>query len=210
MDSTRPVRIQLNRARSSAPEEVVAGLFAAQRAVWKAFRPSVLAGSGLTLETAELLVELFLASNRADGGISFQDLLAALDYTPGLLSRRIAWLCGRRWAETTRASSNPLPGVHGNCRKVKITELGQRKIEPVWRNYVQQSERLLAGIPSSDLTAHYRVSKTIVDRLCPSAFRIIQDQAVSPALKAKPALAAAKSKPPPAWNFVEFEKEFLD
>src|SRR5580698_8194350 len=99
------MRIFFNRWQAVSAADVVGGVFIAQRDLLKSFRSHALAGSGLTAEIAEILLELFLAGSLlasrehvdANGYVSFRDLRAALGYSPGLLSRRIAWLCQRRW-----------------------------------------------------------------------------------------------------------------
>jgi hypothetical protein len=167
------VRIFFNRWQAVSAADVVGGVFIAQRDLLKSLRCHVLAGSGLTAEIAEILIELHLAKGRlsspghvdADGYVSFRDLLAALSYSPGLLSRRIGWLCQRRWAETKRAAPNIAKGLHGNCQKVRVTAMGTDKIGPVWQRYDKLAQRLLAGISPSDLAAHYRINEFISDKL---------------------------------------------
>lgn len=201
------MRIFFNRWHSVAASDVVGGVFIAQRDLLQSFRSQVLPGSGLTAEIAEILFELFLAEGRlsslehvdADGYVSFRDLRAALGYSPGLLSRRIGWLCQRRWAEAKRAVPNIAKGLHGNCQKVRITEMGKSIIGPVWQRYDKLAQRLLAGISPSEWAAHYRINQLISDKLrAPQAW---MNDSVKPEPKSppptRPARVSARKPTPP-------------
>ena len=58
--------------------------------------------------------------------------------------------------------------MRGNSRVIRITELGKEKIDPVWKAYEAFADHLFQNIPPVDLEAHYRVNKTIRDRLRPA------------------------------------------
>src|ERR1700722_9973058 len=125
----RGLRLFFNRWQLVLAADVLGGLFIAQRDLVKSLRTHVLAGSGMTPEIGEILIELYVAGSQlsstghvdGDGYVSFRVLRSALGYSPGLLSRRISWLCDRRWAETKRAVPNVTQGLHGNSQKVRIT-----------------------------------------------------------------------------------------
>jgi len=167
------MRLFFNRWPAVSAADVLGGVFIAERACLGALRSHVLAGSGLTPEVAEILFELYLAGGHlsspehadADGFVPFRDLRSALGYTPGLLSRRIGWLCQHGLAETKRAAPSVAEGLHGNCQKVRITEAGNAKISPLWLKSDKLAQRLLAGVSPSDLAAHYRVNEHISDQL---------------------------------------------
>ena len=180
LDSEKPV---------SAPD-VVGSLFVAQRAALKAIRSEVLAGAGLTSELAELLLELYIAGQRGDGFIPIRDLLGALDYTPGLLSRRMGWLCRQRWVESRKAAADISGGVHGNCRQVRMTERGKSKFAPVWRRYVEHTERSLRGVSAADLAACRRVHEIMAGKI--------------------PSPPPAPRPQPASRHWTEPEREFLD
>jgi DNA-binding MarR family transcriptional regulator len=228
------MRIFFNRWQAVSAADVVGGVFITQRDLLKTIRSHALAGSGLTAEVAEILLELYLAGSRlssrehvdANGYVSFRDLRDALGYSPGLLSRRIAWLCQRRWAETKRAAPSVAEGLHGNSQKVKITGLGMDKIGPVWRRYDKLAERLLTGISPSDLAAHYRINELISDTLRGPHFWKMENGTPDErkAAAARPARVSARKPDPPAAasepapapepapkNYLlEPEREFLD
>jgi len=148
--------------------DVLISIGIAQRALLKTIQWQVLAGSGLTLEIAELLIELSLPEHLdAEGYLSFRELREALGYSGGLLSRRIGCLCDSLWAETKRAAPNLERGVHGNSQKVRITDCGRNKIAPIWRKYELLAEELLEGVSQADREAHYRLNKQICDKIRP-------------------------------------------
>ncbi len=228
------MRIFLNRWQAVSAADVVGGVFIAQRDLLKTLRAHVLAGSGLTAEIAAILFELYLAGSHlsspehvdADGYVSIRDLRTALDYSAGLLSRRIGWLCQRRWAEAKRAAPSIAQGLHGNCQKVRITETGKGIVAPVWQRYDKLAERLLAGISPLDLAAHYRINELISDKL--HAPRFLMDDGDTPEETRPPVarpgkVSARKPKPPPEATppvsppesapkeyLLEPEAEFLD
>jgi len=235
------VRIFFNRWQAVSAADVLGGVFVARRGLLDSIRSHVLAGTGLTPEIAEILTELYLAGGHlsspehvdAEGFVPFRDLRAGLGYSAGLLSRRIAWLCQHHWAETKRAATSVTGGLHGNCQRVRITELGKGKIGPVWQSYDRLAQRLLAGISPSDLATHYRVNESISDKLRLPRFLLDDDDETSddsalPDESAPPAahparVSARKANPPPPAKesppvpepapknlILQPEKEFLD
>ena len=167
------MRLFFNRWEAVSAGDVIGGLFIAQRIVLEATRTQALAGTGLSPELAEILIELYLAGEKlsslecvdAEGFVPSRVLLAALGYSAGLLSRRTGWLCEHGWAETKRTTPNPGGGLHGNCQKVRITEPGKAKIAPIWQSYDKLARHLLADLSPSDLAAHYRVNEIIASKL---------------------------------------------
>jgi len=228
------MRIFFNRWQAVSAADVLGGIFIAQRNLLASLRSHVLAGSGLTPEISEILIELFLAGGLlsspehvdVDGYVPFRDLRAGLGYSAGLLSRRIGWLCQRGWAETKRAEPSIAAGFHGNCQKVRITEAGKGKIGPVWQKYDKLAQRLLAGFSHSDLAAHYRINEILSDKLRTPRFLLEDSETAdeSTPSAARPAkISARKPKPPTAAQervpalesapknlILEPEKEFLD
>jgi DNA-binding MarR family transcriptional regulator len=196
------MRLFFNRWPAVSAADVVGGVFIAQRDLLKSFRSHALAGSGLTPEIAEILIELYLAGNRlsstdhvdAHGYISFRELRTALDYSPGLLSRRVTWLCARQWAETRRALPDVTEGLHGNSQKVRITQAGTDKIAPIWRRFDKLSERVLSGISPSDLGAHYRINEIISDTLRTPQFWTVDTGAMDEKSAAQPPPAMTSSR----------------
>jgi DNA-binding MarR family transcriptional regulator len=220
------VRLFVPESTRARPADVITALFVAHRQILKALRHQILRPAGLSPELAELLNELYLArptvspASRSDHGfVPLQKLLAAIDYTPGLLSRRIGILRRKGWIETKRVPPAASPGSHGNCRMVRITPLGREKIEPVRKKFQEQAEILLSGVSAVDLAAHCRISFLLAERLgpprCENApeLKLESVNIVKPAKKTvAPAAppAVPPSSPSVAHNFIGLEKEFLD
>lgn len=217
------MRVFLNRWQAVSAADVLGSVFIAQRVLLESLRKQVLAGSGLTPEVAEILVELFLAGgvlssaehSDAEGFVSFRELRSGLGYSAGLLSRRIGFICQRGWAETARIEAGIASGLHGNSQKVRITEFGKAKVGPVWRRYDELAQRLLAGIPPEDLGVHYRINELIHDKLQgPPQIPEAEDYSEAPPMKPAPRKAKVVSIPPaeaaPKSPSTQAEPEFLD
>ena len=217
------MRLFFNRWQSVLAADVLGAVFIAQRDMLKSFRAHVLAGSGMTPATAEIMIELYLAEAGlsspghadADGFISFRALLSALDYSPGLLSRRIAWLCKQGWVKTERAAPNIARGIHGNCQHVKITETGSSIAGPVWQRYEKLAERLLSGISPEELGAHYRINEHISFHLAEPKFWMRENAAPpEPHPVQRPARKSKLPSPPPEPLAIKIaepaEQDFLD
>lgn len=196
------------------PAEVLGGVFIARRELLKACRNRVLAGSGCTPEIAEILFELYLAKKGdAEGYISVRELGDALDYTPGLLSRRLSWLCGRKWAQTCRAVPDLARGIHGNCQLVRITKTGRAAAAPLWQKFEELAESILGELSPAELAAHYRISQRICATLSPLHFPLAEPvvekfrrrETVTP-----PPAAPLAQPAPPKSLMQEPEQEFLD
>jgi DNA-binding MarR family transcriptional regulator len=146
----------------------------------------------------------------------------SLGYTPGLLSRRVKWLTARKWLESKKVVANLAKGMHGNAQKVRITDLGQTKAQPIWRLYEKFAQRLLAGISESDLQTHYRINQIITEKLHASRFIVEltpSPNAGQPATEKAPRMPAVKkqipapasdTRKPIAISPPERSEEFLD
>jgi DNA-binding MarR family transcriptional regulator len=153
----------MNEGGSPSPTDLLSSIAIADREVLKAVRSIVLEGAAVTPEIAELLIELSLPNNvDADSYIALKELKEALGYSGALLSRRISLLCESKWVETKRIGSQ---GVHGNSQKVRITEAGRAKVQPIWERYEALAEELLEGISRQDREAHYRVNQQICQKI---------------------------------------------
>lgn len=161
-------------ARSSAPHPVrnLASIFVTRRDLLRPIRDSVLAGCDLSLEQADILVELHGVrhlgwtepESSGEGFVRFQALLDGLVHEVGMFSRRIATLEQAGLLETRKACQVPelaKVGLHRSTQVARITPAGRRKIAPVWDRYLQLAERLLAKVPAAKLQAHYEVSQAI-------------------------------------------------
>lgn len=165
MDSARasPVRSsQLTRAPSGAATFVRARirfeLFSSCRALLTALiKKHVLPGSGMTLEEADLLLDLYGAARLGwddpaadkDGYVAFAALKASLVHSAAALSRRVAALRMAGLLET-RKLHEIAPATTKVDRKaivLRITPKGIKKIQPVYERYAGLCDSMLKDVP---------------------------------------------------------------
>src|SRR5437667_12863707 len=154
------------------PTNVIGSIFVARRDLLHGVR-AVVAGSGFTVEEADLLVSLSGAKeldwddleHDKKGFVAFGELERYLVHNPSLLSRRIKKLASARPPLCEVAEANLALGQHFNAKRVRITKEGVKRIEPVWKRYQQMSATLLEGIPQSDLRTHLAVNESICKRV---------------------------------------------
>jgi hypothetical protein len=127
------------------------------------------AGSGFTVEEADLLVSLYGVrelgwddlEHDKDGFVAFHQLERFVVYNPSLLSRRIRKLADAKPPLVEVADADPASGQHFNCKRARIAKEGVKRIAPVWKRFKQMSVKLLEGIPQRLLDAHYDVNQRI-------------------------------------------------
>jgi hypothetical protein len=156
------------RTAPMEPTDVVGSVFTARRDLLHGVR-AVVAGSGFSVEEADLLISLYGAKelewddleHDKKGFVAFGELERYLVHNPSLLSRRIKKLASARPPLCEVAEADLASGQHFNAKRVRITKEGIKRIEPVWKRYQQMSATLLEGIPSGDLKAHLAVNEVI-------------------------------------------------
>jgi len=161
-----------NRAATIEPTETVSSIFTARRDLLHGVR-AVVAGSGFSVEEADLLVSLFGVreldwddlDHDKEGFVAFSQLERYLVHSASLLSRRIRKLAAAKPALLEVDEVDPASGLHFNAKRVRITREGVKRIEPVWRRYQQMSARVLEGIPARLLEAHHAVNEEISKRI---------------------------------------------
>ena len=154
------------------PTDVIGSVFTARRDLLHGVR-AVVAGSGFSVEEADLLVSLYGArvlnwddlKHDKEGFVAFNHLERFLVHNASLLSRRITKLAKLKPALLKVESVDPALGLHFNAKQVRITDKGVEKIEPVWKRYQQMAAKLLEGIAESDLRAHLTVNEHICRRI---------------------------------------------
>ena len=122
-----------------------------------------IAGSGFTVQEADLLVSLYGAKeldwddleHDADGFVAFNELERFLVHSASLLSRRIRKLADAKLLEV--ADADLASGQHFNAKRVRITKDGVKRIAPVWKRYEQMAAKLLED--------HYAVNAQISARI---------------------------------------------
>ena len=150
------------------PTETISSVFVARRDLLHGVK-AVVAGSGFTVEEADLLVSLYGVrelnwddlEHDKEGFVAFNQLERYLVHNPSLLSRRIRKLADAKPALLEVADADRTSGQHFNAKRVRITKEGVKRIEPVWRRFQQMSAKLVAGIPQRLLEAHYDVNQRI-------------------------------------------------
>ena len=155
------------------PTDTVSSVFTARRDLIQGLK-SVVAGSGLTVEETDLLVDLFGVRELGwddlphdkENYVAFKELERFLVHNPSLLSRRIRKLAAAKpplveVAEVDARTS----GLHFNSLRVRITAEGVKRIKPVWDRFARMSANLLQGIPKGLLEAHHRVNEEISARI---------------------------------------------
>jgi hypothetical protein len=163
---------QKKSAPAIEPTDTITSIFACRRDLLQGVK-SVVAGSGFTVEAADLLISLFGVrelgwddlAHDADDYVAFKELEQFLVHNPSLLSRRIRKLADAKpplvEVEKPEAGSE----LHFNALRVRITGEGVRRIRPVWERFSKMSANLLQGIPPGLLVAHHRVNQAISARI---------------------------------------------
>src|SRR5207249_12118407 len=156
------------RTTPAKPTDTVSSIFTARRDLLHGVR-AVVAGSGFSVEEADLLISLYGVKeldwddleHDKESFVAFNQLERYLVHSGSLLSRRIRKLADAKPPLLEVADADPTSGQHFNAKRVRITKEGIKRIEPVWKRYQQMSATLLEGIPQRLLDAHYDVNQRI-------------------------------------------------
>lgn len=159
-------------APAVVPTDTVTSIFTARRDLLQGVK-SVVAGSGFTVEQADLLISLLGVRELGwedlphdkDSFVAYKELENFLVHNPSLLSRRIRKLAGVKPPLVEVAEAKAGTGLHFNALRVRITAEGVRRIKPVWDRFARMSANLLQNIPPRLLEAHYRVNEEISARI---------------------------------------------
>jgi hypothetical protein len=163
---------QKKSAVAIEPTDTVTSIFTARRDLLQGVK-SVVAGSGFTVEAADLLISLYGVRklrwndlpHDAEDYVAFKALEDFLVHNPSLLSRRIRKLADAKPPLVEVAEVEDGSGLHFNALRVRITGEGIKRIKPVWERFARMSANLLQGIPPRLLEAHYRVNEEISSRI---------------------------------------------
>lgn len=157
------------------PVKNIGTLLEARAQIMRAFPDQVLKSVGLSLEMAEILVELRNAvefSNwrpQADeaGYLTRKQLQEARVHDASLLTRRLTGLEELGLLEIKKAKEVPGsdPNLHGNTLLIRLTAVGKKRIRPVWDRYEAFCNSLTEGIPATKLAAHEAVNREISAKL---------------------------------------------
>lgn len=163
---------QKKSAPALAPADTVTSIFTTRRDLLQGVKSAV-AGSGLTVEEADLLVSLFGVKGLGwddlahddEGYVAFQELEQFLVHNASLLSRRIRKLADTKPPLVEVAEAKAGTGLHFNALRVRITGEGVKRIRPVWDRFARMSANLVQGIPHRLLEAHHEVNQQISARI---------------------------------------------
>ena len=163
---------QKKSAPAIEPTDTVTSIFTARRDLLQGVK-SVVAGSGSTVEEADLLVSLYGIKvlgwddlpHDEGGFVAYKELEQFLVHNPSLLSRRIRKLADTKPPLVEVAEVEVESGLHFNALRVRITGEGVKRIKPVWERFAQMSANLLQCIPPHLLEDHHRVNEQISARI---------------------------------------------
>jgi hypothetical protein len=168
------------------PTDTITSIFTCRRDLLQAAK-SVVAGSGFTVEAADLLMSLYGVRELGwddlphddENYVAFKELEHYLVHNPSLLSRRIRKLADAKPPLVEVAEAKAGSRLHFNALRVRITAEGAKRIKPVWERFARMSANLLEGIPPRLLEAHHRVNEEISARIR-ARRQIAKDFSVNP------------------------------
>jgi hypothetical protein len=148
--------------------DVISGIFTARRDLLHGVRV-VVAGSGFSVEEADLMISLYGArvlnwddlEHDKDGYVPFNELERYVVHSASLISRRIRKLADAKPPLVEVGEADLASGQHFNAKRARITKEGAKRTAPVWEKYRSMSAKLLEGIPLPDLKAHLAVNEAI-------------------------------------------------
>ena len=152
-------------AEECHPVRVIGSIFRVRRDLTLLIKKHVLPGCGLTLEEADLLMDLFGAAKLGwsdpaadeNGYVTFSALKASLVHSPSALSRRVAALQKAALLETRKVHKITRDATADRrSLALRITPAGVKRIEPVYSRYAELCGRLLEDVPTG-------VRRTIVE-----------------------------------------------
>jgi hypothetical protein len=163
---------QKKSAPAIEPTDSITSIFTCRRDLLQGVK-SVVAGTGFTVEAADLLMSLYGVrelgwddlAHDAEGFVAFKELEHYLVHNPSLLSRRIRKLADAKPPLVEVAEAKIGSGLHFNALRVRITTEGIKRIKPVWERFALMSANLLEGIAPRLLEAHFQVNEEISARI---------------------------------------------
>jgi hypothetical protein len=181
----RPYRFDafLKTPPADPVENIITALKVRRELITPRVKDRLLEGTDLTLERADILVDLYGAKElnwpdpKADkeGFVTFKQLQASLVHGESnsqiLLSRRIRDLIGKRQIEIRRAREDR--EYLGENDAFRITEEGIRVIKPVWGRYSELAEDLMADVPPDMRLVHSQVNEALLLKLQPAWARLL-------------------------------------
>jgi len=169
------------------PVDPVENIITAIKIRRELFTPHVkerlLEGTDLTLEKADILVDLYGAREldwqdpKADknGFVAFKNLHASSVHGESsgqvLLSRRTRELEGQGRVEIRKAKAEKKN--LGENDSFRITESGILVIKPVWTRYIQLADDLMEEVPQKNRRVHWQINEALLAKLQPAWARVL-------------------------------------
>jgi hypothetical protein len=157
------------------PVRAIGSLFRLRRDLAVLIKKSVLKGSNLTLDQADILIDLYGAWRLRwndppadpEGYVSFGNLKVSLVHTSATLSRRLDELKAAGLVEV-----NPVAHRAGGSKTAdkkrkaaRITPGGEKKVVPIWEKYLRLCENLMEGFPLNDQIRMWRMNETLMKKI---------------------------------------------
>ncbi len=155
------------------PVKAIGSIFRVRRDLVGIIKQAVIAGSGLTLEEADLLLDLYGAAVRgwddpkadAEGFVTFAALKKSLVHSPELLTRRIAALGDLVEVRKVEKDQAKRERIDAKSKKVRIRPKGVERIEPLYSRYGSVCEKLLADFSPEDQRSLLRINEALMDKI---------------------------------------------
>jgi DNA-binding MarR family transcriptional regulator len=150
------------------------GILRVCRDLMAPIRGVVLAGSGLSWDKAELLLELWRVAKGigdwqpdAEGFVTFKELRESLVNSQPHVSRRIKEVKAKEkaWVEVQEGKKGE--AHHANSHRVRISKKGIAIIKPVWEHLHELASNLFEGIRLTDRRVHFQVNQSILQKMRP-------------------------------------------
>ena len=158
--------------------KVIGSIFRVRRDLVVPIKNHVVAGSGLTLEEADLLMDLYGAKQLGwpdpaadeEGYVTFRVLKLSLVHSQALLSRRIAALESAGLIEIRKTKdigkdSSARKKIDPKSKSGRITNKGIRVIEPVYQKYTDFCELLLRDMSPEHQSTLLRLNESLMNKL---------------------------------------------
>lgn len=155
-----------------SPVQIVGSVFRLRRDLARLLKEKVMANSDLTLEEADLLMDLYGASELnwkdpcadSDGFVSFAALKKSLVHSSAALSRRISELREAGFLETRQLHEGKTNHRRTDRKagSARITKAGIEKIIPIYQAHRSFCESLLKALSVEEQTKLYNLNEKLL------------------------------------------------
>jgi DNA-binding MarR family transcriptional regulator len=157
------------------PVRAIGSIFRVRRDLVRVIKENVIAGSGLTLEEADLLLDLYGGGRLGwsdpkgdkDGWVTFAALKKSLVHSPELLTRRIAALKDADLVEVRKIGKDQAKQdrIDAKSKLARIRPEGVKRIAPVYEQYGAVCKDLLAGFSPEDQRNLLRINEALMQKI---------------------------------------------